>query len=56
MGLEYSMITYVSIDHVEEAVSCVFLMAKGQPYSVAINLMFISLSQQIPHALCRFLN
>ena len=38
---------YVSIDHAEEAFSCVFHIDKGQPSSIAINLMFV-LSQEIP--------
>ena len=55
MGLEYSMIT-MRFDHAEEAFSSVLRMDKGQPYSVTINLVFISLSQQIPHALREFLD
>jgi hypothetical protein len=49
------MIT-MRFDHTEEAFSSVLHMDKGQPYSVAINLVFISLSQQIPHALREFLD
>jgi len=44
MGLEYSMIT-MRLDHAEEAFSSVFRMDKGQPYSIPINLMLVSLSQ-----------
>ena len=52
MGLEYSMITMCLALTLKKP----FHMAKSQPYSIAINLMFISLSQQIPHAPCGFLN
>jgi hypothetical protein len=49
------MIT-MRLDHAEEVFSSVLCMDKGQPYSIAISLMPISLSQQIPHALHKFLN
>ena len=49
------MIT-MRLDHAEEAFSSVFCMDKGQPYSIPINLMLVSLSQQIPHALRKFLD
>jgi hypothetical protein len=47
------MIT-MRLDHAEEVFSSVLRMDKGQPYSIAISLMPISLSQQIPRAFASF--